>query len=84
MAKDNNHIDYHELSVKYLSNNATAVEIQQLEAWVLSSESNKDQFNNLRQIWMLSKTKQSNQTIDVNKEWEAIAPQVPKRRWTYS
>ena len=76
MKEDNKHIDYIELCSKYLSHNANELEIQQLEKWVLSSPDNKEQFLQLQRAWMLTNVKNTNQSINVDKELQTIDSQL--------
>lgn len=78
MKEDNKHIDFIELCSKYLSNNANELEVQQLEKWVLSSPENKAQFLKLQRAWMLTNVKKTDQTINLDKEWETIDNQLFK------
>ena len=87
-------INYSELISRYLSGNASDAEVQQLEAWVLESSENKEAFITFKKAWMLSGMRQTNEEIDVDKQWETTAaqlfektkvvkmkPQTNRRRW---
>jgi ferric-dicitrate binding protein FerR (iron transport regulator) len=70
MSEDKNHIDFFDLIPKYLSGEASDLEVKRLEEWVLSSPENKEQFNQFKQAWILSGIEGDYQNIDVEKEWE--------------
>jgi ferric-dicitrate binding protein FerR (iron transport regulator) len=70
MRKDQSNIDYFQLIPKYLSGNASDLEVKLLEDWVLVSPDNKTHFQAFRKAWILSGIKNKNEKIDVNKEWE--------------
>ncbi len=72
MADEQKHIDYFDLTVKYLSGETSASEVKQLEAWVLSSPEHKASFNKVRQAWELSAIQENNLGIDVDQEWASI------------
>jgi transmembrane sensor len=72
MADEQKHIDYFDLTVKYLSGETSDAEVKLLEAWVLSSPEHKTQFNKLRQAWQLSIIQDNNQGIDVDQEWASM------------
>lgn len=57
------------LATKYLSGNARPEEIQELEAWVLADPKHKQQFTDLKKAWMLSGLIQSENRVDVEKQW---------------
>jgi len=76
MKEENKNIDYHELCSKYLSGNATPIEVQQLEAWVLESKKNKEEFLALRQAWLKTNTKVVTKAINLDAEWELIEKQL--------
>lgn len=91
MADERKHIDYYELTVKYLSGETSESEMKALEAWVLSSSENKAAFNKLRQAWILSAVQQDSMNINVDEEWDSMESMVftqgkvvempPKRQW---
>lgn len=72
MANEKGHIDFIELSVKYLNGETTNAEVQLLEAWVLESTENKQTFNQLKQSWILSGSKTEKVAVDVDREWQVI------------
>ncbi len=76
MTKDKKHIDFQDLIVKYLSGNADKGEIDMLEKWVVDSESNKNQFNSIRQAWILIGIKQNTTETNIDTEWETIAEKL--------
>jgi len=76
MKEENKNIDYQELSSKYLSGNATDAEVQRLEAWVLASPNNKQEFLALRQAWLKSNTKAVDKALNVDAEWKLFEKQL--------
>ncbi len=76
MAEENKHIEFSDLTVKYLSGETSDSEVKQLEDWVLESSENKAVFNQIKQAWILSGIENNNHQIDVEKEWNLIDKQL--------
>lgn len=70
------HIDHPELMSRYLSGNATAAEVQQLEAWVSSDPEHRRQFMAFKKAWILSGMVDDRQTVDVDDQWQKTAAQL--------
>lgn len=72
------HKHYTDLTAKYLSGNASPAEVAELEAWVLTEASNKEQFQAIKKAWMLSGVNQVSRQVDVTKNWEQTAGELFK------
>jgi len=73
--KDTN--DYYlELAAKYLSQNTTPAEVQELEAWVSARRENKEQFIEYKKVWLLTKIEENKKAIDVTKKWKETEHQL--------
>jgi ferric-dicitrate binding protein FerR (iron transport regulator) len=72
MNNGNKHIDFEELIGKYLSGEAQADEISQLEGWVKESQQNEKTFADLKKLWILSGINAKSSTINVDNEWQIL------------
>jgi transmembrane sensor len=88
------HTYFTELAAKYLSGNASDMEVRELEDWVSEAPENKQTFMRLKKAWMLSGLQKANSQPDVNALWEQtqqqlfseaktvqLQPQYNRRRW---
>ena len=76
MNNKNGHIDFHELIIKYLSKEASAEEIIQLEKWVKEDPANKNLFNEYKQSWILLNVTGSGSKIDIDQEWDQLSSKL--------
>jgi ferric-dicitrate binding protein FerR (iron transport regulator) len=76
MTEDSKHIEFSDLTVKYLSGETSDSEVKRLEDWVLESTEHKAVFNQIKQAWILSGIDNDNHNIDVDKEWALIDEQL--------
>lgn len=72
MNNEKQHIDYLDLIGKYLANEASEEEINIVEAWVKKDAENQKTFRELKQAWMLSNTKATDEQINLNAEWAKL------------
>ncbi len=72
MNNEKQHIDNLDLIGKYLANEASEEEITLLEAWVKKDAENQKTFRELKQTWMLSNTKATDEQINLNAEWAKL------------
>lgn len=70
------HIDYHDLIIRYLAREANQEEIRLLEQWVKKDPSHAAAFRQYRQGWILARLRQQDDRIDVDKEWQAISSRL--------
>ncbi len=78
MNNQDNHKFYEDLILKYLSSNADAAEVEQLENWVLSDPANKKHFTKTKKAWMLMSVKEE-AGIDANEideMWKKTSEQL--------
>lgn len=73
--KDTNE-HYANLAAKYLSGNSTQAEVQELEAWVSVHSENKEQFEEYKKLWLLTKIEQNRKAIDVADNWQQVQQQL--------
>lgn len=76
MTDENKHIEFIELTVKYLSGQAGESDVKRLEDWVLASPDHKRTFNEIKQAWMLSGIESNTLGIDVEREWKAVSDEL--------
>lgn len=76
MTDENKHIEFIELTVKYLSGQAGESDVKRLEDWVLASPDHKSTFNEIKQAWMLSGIEDNTLGIDVEAEWKAVRDEI--------
>ena len=72
MNNEKQHIDHLNLIGKYLANEASEEEINVVEAWVKKDAENQKTFHELKQAWMLSNTKATDEQINLNAEWAKL------------
>lgn len=72
MNNGNKHIEFEALIGKYLSGEAQADEISQLEGWVKESPENEKTFADLKKLWILSGINAKSSTINVDNEWQIL------------
>jgi len=74
MDSKNEHIDFYNLTAKYLSCDITENEVKLLEKWVKASEENKSLFKDYKQAWNLTLSSK----VDFNSEqaWDELKEQV--------
>lgn len=72
MNNEKQHIDYLDLIGKYLASEVSEEEISILEAWVKKDAENQKTFRELKQAWMLSNTKATDEEINLNAEWAKL------------
>lgn len=75
MNKDS-HQKHEALISRYLSGNATDVEVQELEAWVAASSENTQFFMDMKKAWVLTGAAQQNHTIKLDKAWQRVSTQL--------
>ena len=66
----NIHTEMDELIAKYLLQEATAVEIAQVDNWVAASDANKKAFAHYKLLWEGSKKIAATNTVDENEAWQ--------------
>ena len=78
MNQDSQHIDDHhsQLISKYLSGNASATEVEELEAWVLADPVHKAQFMTSKKAWMLTGMEQGSAEIEIDELWTQTSGQL--------
>ena len=72
MKNSNEHIDYTELTGKYLANEVTKEEVALLEEWVLADEQNKKLFNQYKETWILAQTGKPGVDVNIDREWNML------------
>lgn len=72
--KESIHID--ELITKYLSDNTSSEETQELEQWVLTNRQNKQHFIEMKKAWMVSGIKHAQSSKNTEKAWSAVSKQL--------
>ena len=72
MTDEDKHIEFFDLTVKYLSGQASDSEVKRLEIWVLAAPENKDAFNEVKQTWMLTGIEHNRLGLDVEQEWKQL------------
>ncbi len=68
--KESIHTIMDELIAKYLLQEATAIEIAQVDDWVAESNTNKKAFENFKFLWDESKKITATNTVDENIAWQ--------------
>lgn len=71
MQEHSNHIDQ-ELLVKYLLNEVNEEELERVEEWMSASPANKKEVERLREIWTAGGAVEDFESINAEKDWEAI------------
>lgn len=64
------------LIVRYLSGNAGATEIAELEQWVQSSEDNRRAFIAFKKTWFLAALDKDNKSADLSHEWLSLRESI--------
>jgi ferric-dicitrate binding protein FerR (iron transport regulator) len=67
-----------ELLVKYLADEATPPEQEEVEAWISESEANRDYFNHFQMIWNGSGEFAVGNSADENKAWQKFQRRMKK------
>lgn len=89
MSDQDLHNNYAELISRYLSGNASDLEVQELETWVLASPDHKAQFIAFKKAWILSGMEQNAPAVNVAEWWNKTSAELfdetaivalPKRR----
>ncbi|MCB0706617.1 MAG: FecR domain-containing protein [Saprospiraceae bacterium] len=89
MLPNDPHTYFSDVASKYLSGNASDLEVRELEKWVLADPENKRQFMAFKKAWMLSGLEKAAPIAHVDDLWKQTAAQltpeakvVPiKRNW---
>ncbi len=68
--KESLHTNMDELIAKYLLQEATAVEILQVDEWIAASDANKKAFEHYKYLWEESKKIATTNTADENAAWQ--------------
>ncbi len=76
MQDQNLHSEHLDLIYKYLSGNATDIEVKNLESWVLADPSNKAYFIANKKAWMLSGMKNDKSAINVDQIWKETSKKL--------
>lgn len=76
METEHQHIDFIELIGKYLSWEASQVEIILLENWVQESPENKSIYQQYRKTWQLAQLPKLEKQINVNSEWGKLQSKI--------
>ncbi|MAZ93221.1 MAG: hypothetical protein CMF58_02280 [Lentimicrobiaceae bacterium] len=67
---------YKELDIKllvsYLSGNSTENEVRDVEAWINLSNDNRTLFNEFKQIWEVSASNNSIESVDLDARWDDL------------
>ncbi len=73
---ESNQTYYQELIVSFLSKEASQDEIDELNAWLESSEENKQIFNSYLHSWQVSSLSESAVKINIKKAWDKVNKQT--------
>lgn len=76
MSDQESHNYHFELISKYLSGNASAPEIKELETWVMAAPENKERFIAFKKAWLLTGMEQNAQEVDVDQAWNQANQQL--------
>ena len=79
MAEKDTNEYYANLAAKYLSGNSTRVEVQELETWVSAHSENKEQFEEYKKLWLLTKIEQNRKAIDITGNWQQVQQQLSEK-----
>ncbi|MEN0051588.1 MAG: FecR domain-containing protein, partial [Bacteroidota bacterium] len=79
MSKKDTNEYYANLAAKYLSGNTTPAEVQELEAWVSTNSDNKEQFEEYKKVWLLTKIEQNRKAIDIAGNWQQVQQQLVEK-----
>ncbi|MEN8224099.1 MAG: FecR domain-containing protein [Bacteroidota bacterium] len=70
---DNTATYYETLIARYLSGEADADQIAELNAWISSEEENKQLFTSMRESWALNEALNVENNTDLDEEWSAFS-----------
>ena len=70
---DQNHTYYETLISRYLSGEATGIEITELAAWIRSDDEHMRLFIELQQAWALTESARIESQTSLDEEWDAMA-----------
>lgn len=70
MEEKNKHIDF-QLLTKYIAGESTADEQKEVTSWLAESEANRKEYEELVKVWNALGTTDSDQAIDIDKEWNS-------------
>jgi transmembrane sensor len=70
---DQNHTYYETLISRYLSGEATGIEITELAAWIRSDDEHMRLFTGLRKAWALNEAARIEMHTNLDKEWASMA-----------
>lgn len=76
MSNQELHSHFSELMSKYVSGNASAQEVAELEAWVLENSEHKQQFQAFKKAWMLTGMQREQAKVDVDAMWRQTSEQL--------
>lgn len=76
MPEQERHTYFLELASKYLSGNASEVEIQELERWVSEATEHRQTFMALKKAWLLTGTQAETSMVDVENWWSKTSAQL--------
>lgn len=72
------HIDPHELLVKYITGEANAAEKLQVEKWIAASDENSKAYDHFKLIWNESQKLAHNSAIDEDKAWGRFRERIQR------
>lgn len=64
------HIDPHELLVKYIAGEATAEEKLQMEEWIAAAAANREYYEHFKRIWEESGNLENDNAVNEDQAWE--------------
>jgi len=70
MKADFEHIDPHELLVKYIAGEASAEEHLQVEEWIAADAANRQYYEHFKQIWQESGNLENDNVVNEDQAWE--------------
>jgi len=78
----NQHIDPHELLVKYITGDANAAEQLQVEEWIDMNAENRRYYDHFKLIWDESQKLAYNSAVDEDKAWDRFRERIQKEYMT--